>query len=68
LVLIVSEVESLVFNQAHTVPSGVKLGSAGGLGITFLTDAGKKLKLARKGPLYTAEMIGGVAGRPLSAE
>jgi len=68
LVLIISEVESLVFNQAHTVSSGVKLGFVGGLGITSLTAVGNKLMFARTGPEYTADIIGGVAGNPFRAE
>jgi hypothetical protein len=46
----VSEVESFVLSQAQAVPDGVKLGLAGGLGITFLTDVGNKFMFARLMP------------------
>jgi hypothetical protein len=46
----VSEVESFVLSQAQAVPDGVRLGLAGGLGITFLTDVGNPFMLAIFGP------------------
>jgi hypothetical protein len=47
----VSEVESFVFNHAHAAPSGVNSVLDGGLGITALTELGKKFKFARTVPL-----------------